>query len=1056
KNGVLTNEIRAEKADALGLSENKAKITLENVTIDIYDTSIATGGESDSGKRSGPPPLKMRILSDKGNYERRKGESGLLEDFVTLNENVRVFRFIQQRDASGKLKSVVHTTVNCDNATWNHTRQVLRGTGPVRVTQQGVVLTGEDFTYKMIQKSESDKEPSPEDKSGSKMSGWIEIERNVNMVMEQSATKRVLNEGSEKKDEKADAPKPSEKENSIAKDAKGKVEKTIVTCDGLASYDLEIREVQFQKNVVVTRINMVMRSDYLRVLMIKGQRPIKEIIAWSNVSIQGRDITAAAQPADEAKADAAEKKENKSYTALGDYARYTQDDEKLILTDRREGKLPVVRVGTDVISNILITFDTTDNKMNVLVASGDKGEANLSSPPEEGEGDVRIPTHVTFDKILTYDRNKGQAIFISEKEKVNLTRKDLNVKAEQIEVNMLMADGESADATQGTISTMIATGKVEIQRGEQSSSADRAEFDRLKRLVRLFGPPNPQVIEKDVYLFSGKTITTIQKVVEEGQPPATITSTTDPSLVIYPERKDGEPRSAADPDAVTIRGQDKMVSDESKNFIRFTKNVVAISEEFVLNSEVLDIVLSDEPVVKENAEGKLIPVLNEDGSVKKQKRVAMIDAHEKATLHWGKRHCKGYRIVRDLKKQIVIVYGNKETGVNAEVWEEDGNSFQAPVIVATISGDQIRASGPGLLTMPDDEGDNKARVHYEGTAHYVETSPEEGKVTFTKSVKMVRSDMSVTGDKMVAYLAVDKSPDKAVELDLTAPEQSKAKPRRLKNIDVEGHVVVNQTGRVAKGDIGKLVVLPAGDVITLQGSDKRMSDVRDDDGIHLVSPEIVVSQGRGIVTATGPGTVYITTYEKGVVNKGKKTNYKLVYEEKMIYNSLARKIKFYGNVKLYHQNINGRTDMLEVVLLDNPKVEDGGAEDSEKTQVSVKEMFAYGHTEFQRFEPNRKNVSDMDTANQPGKTIFTRSENAHYDVDKKWITLSGGPPRPTAIQQITAYDDHGAMDRSRDQMWADTLRMDVSTGKMWGPKARVKRVFLPKQGSFDFGDEQDN
>lgn len=1019
KDGDLTSELRAETADAMGLPEKRARVRMTGVTIDLFETAKPAEGAT-------PPKaaaLKMRITAKKGLYERRPGKGGLLEDIAVLEDDVRVYRYDL---VPGKPEEIgpINTTIKCQNAIWNHSRQVLNGTGKVFVIQPGKKLDGTDFSYVLVKAGDDEKTPATPGKDKGEVGGWIEIERDVTMVIEGNP-------------------------QAGAAPAK-RVEKTTITSKGIGAYDLDKREVHFQDTVKVVQRRMTIESDFLRAHLLEGElQPIREIIAWSNVQIQ-------ALP-DEKKEDGP----TVPYKAIGNWARYTRSDEKIVLTDKRKDMLPKVQVGNDTITNEVISFKATEEGMKRLLATGASGVAFLEADPKSGRKERKVPTEVRFDKFLDYDRTAQKAVFEGEGAPVRVIRPDFQLNAMNVEINIHVLKEGTEEETRD-IKTIVATNKVEITQGNRISRAQKAVLDRPRRVLRLFGPPNPQVAEPNLYHGEGATITTIEREVAPGQY-IRLTSATGPGDgVLYPPRRgedagSDDKRTVADADAITVRYDERMVFDESKDFVRFIKNVVAISREYVLNSAVLDVVVKEVPVLRKGPDGKLRPVLDSKGNTKMERQVQSIDAHGTAKLHWGNRHCKGSRILRDMEKDLIIVYGDAKKGQLAEVWEEGGYAFKAPVIVATANGKEIRATGPGVLAMPESEGRAPARVHYKTSAHRIEVSPSEDRVTFDGGVRMERADMTVTGQKMIAYLERQDDPARAATVAMETPKGSTTDPRKLRKVEVLKDVVIVRGERIAKGVRGEVLIQNTGELITLEGSEDVLADLRSGKNVHVLAPKVVVSEAKGIVTADGPGTVYVASMEYAVgESTGKKetVNYKLEYVKKMVYNELARKIKFHENVRLYQDYINGRCDRLELVL-DNDRLPlDGGEGEVKAEEMRVKEMFAFGHTEFQRFEPTRLPTRSLAPMDRPGKTVFTRSVNAHYDVDNKLITLSGGPPRPTAIQQITEYNQEREKTQTRDQMWADVLRLNVATGKMWGPKARVKRKYLTTEGRMEFTGEE--
>lgn len=1042
KDGRLVSELRAKEADALDIGENQSEVHMKEVRIDIYDTSIATGDPTAPGGSNPEPRLKMRVVADTGTYTKQKNEDGVLEGIAILKQNVRTYRYAYAAGLNGEVKRSLQTTVVCDNATWNHSRQVLHGKGPVKVTQPDSTLNGTDFVYYPRRDAAAGTGQSgtntggENDESGNGLGGWIEVHRDVEMVLYRGAAQRILHDSD-------DAPPPAPP--SVDRDEES-ANRTVVTCAGLASYDLDTREMQFQKQVVVTQPQMTIQSDFLRVQIARdgAEQQMREIIAWSNVTINGRQIQEGT-PAEEAE----------SYVAHGDYARYTGTDEKIVLTDRREGKKPIVRSGNDMISDRLITLHAAGDRMSILAASGGEGQTVFRVAVEDTvreDGKHEQLTIVTYTGKMRYDIVAGRAIFTTN---TRLEREGLILEADALQIDMVPegAGAPPTSATQRGIKTVVATNNVVITQGQRISRATRAELEVASREVRLFGPPQPQVEEANLFSFGATTIRSVQtQRTSADEEPLNYMEADGPGSGVFRTRQQGTDQAQAEEEENRIRFKEKMKydetgrhfrfpgSDDTHPVVRFTGDVVSISPDYVLHSQILDVILN------------VVEFVGDDGQPDTRREVSAVSAHGEATLHWGDRHCAGSRIVRDMRKQVVIVYGDKEASKNAEVWEEVGNRFEAPLIVATADGQQVHAQGPGILTLPDDGNEKKARVHYEGTAVFSRISPREDKVIFTKNVKMVREGMTVTGDHMIAYLVEDPDAERAADWATQHPDGKTSNPRRLDRVEVRGTVVVTQPQRVAVGAWGQVLARPAGDIISLRGNDKRDADIRDQDGVHLISPSMVANQGRGIVTAKGPGRVYIMS-DDPQLNAGqpKPDRYLLEFREKMVYNSLSRKLRFYRNVRLKQSNVNGQCDELELVLEEKEEASTPGS--GQLSQAKVKEMFAYGDATFQRFEPLAAASTAMDRANMPGKTIFTKSDRAHYDLTRRVITLMGGPPRPTAIEQVTKVGGGGRLERDRTQMWADTLIMDVRDGTMTGSKARVKRQNVSSEGGIVFRGE---
>jgi len=263
---------------------------------------------------------------------------------------------------------------------------------------------------------------------------------------------------------------------------------------------------------------------------------------------------------------------------------------------------------------------------------------------------------------------------------------------------------------------------------------------------------------------------------------------------------------------------------------------------------------------------------------------------------------------------------------------------------------------------------------------------------------------------------------------------------------------------VAYGHVGELTIQESGDVIVLHGREDRQAQVRDLQGMRLYAPRITVLQSTGIVTADGPGKVYVTSTaplgQVGVRVGGPaptEVNYLVLYDGEVKYNSLARMIKFRENVELRQENVQGRADVLVLNLEEAPGAASGP---QPETGLQVKSAEAEGRVRFKRFEPAQfnsdKNIPLLD---RPGKTVYTKSAQAFYDITEQTVKLFGGPPDPEAVQQTNAVDEMGQLRRSRVKSTAkESIVLYVQTGDIkCYPRAHIE--YLRNTGPMDFGDD---
>lgn len=1039
KKEQLITELLADRAQTSGETTKAPAVQLERVTILVYDTLSDPSSVEDK-----PPPLRARITSDTGAYcEMPPDESGVAEKVAHLKGNVQVFRYLALPSSS---PPPIDATVNCDNATYYHLRQLLSGTGYVKMTQRDTcVIEGEDFTYRILREGTHPGETVIGLETDFKeMGGWFEFGRNITMIITRPLARK-------KKEETSSSAKNDER--------------SVITCQGPARYNIDTGEALFQNRVVVTRQRMELKCDFLRVRIHPETHELLEILAWSEdrgkVSIRGivasehERLTGGGTP----------------FLAHAKIAHYDEQTGELLLTDDRPRRLPLLEYGgSRRISDQRIRFDT---RKNILRTEGGQGFASLQAPialpaGTAKEANAATPTEITYTQGLEFDHEKHTAIF---RGNIQLKHDTLILTSDLLTVHL---DPQGPADREGLRIAKVVAGREEgserpviiLREGKRAVAAQAvltpspppsslaSEGLLLRETLVLTGPPNPQVEEPGGF-FEARQLS-IERIQRIGDPaPQSMITAPGPGSCVFDPKRDREeektdasspPLPEADP--TMVRFGKVMIYDETNNLIRFQGDVVATNGDQVLHSEEVIVEMAESEEKNEKQETR--------------KTIRRLSAVGDAKLHWGIRHCEGERVVREIHRarnlDRITLFGTKERP--AVVWEEKGNRFVAPVITAESNGRQIHANGGGELVMIDGSGEGTAVVTYKSGAVYTGKEDGTGQVVFNENVEMRRKDMLVKGDQMITVLE-GGSEQEVADLAIEMPRGVGHVPSRVREVTVLGSVVIRQMTRVAFGERGNVLLSPEGDVITLEGASKgNRAEIRDSEGLRMLAPRITLKQASGIVQATGPGEVHVAgggetarlALGADIPPSEAKVDYILYYDGSFVYNALARRIRFEENVRLVQENVRGRCDVLSLILSKTPEIKTEADLESVREQVRILAIEAQGKVRFRRFEPADPNDPISDPTLRLGKTVFTQSEEAYYDVEQRTILLSGGPPKPQAIQQVTKGDRNQRVS-SRVRFQAGKIWIDVATGDVKMRETDSESVkYIPSAGPIRFED----
>ena len=999
----FTGELITGEANASKLDRNDPRVDLKNgVVIELYDTDYSVKGDK-------KPPLKVKITSDSGIFmQAQDKKTKEFQQIVVLDGHVTVTRYAKP-ERGNSFEQTVDSIVSCDKARWNHNTGILNGYGLVTMKQADntMQLTGKGMIYEV--NSEKDIEQAFTSDSEN-LSGILEITSDVELIVNQRNSNGRIDRNSRVK----------------------------VNCSGSGRYDFDNSKMYFADNVVVTRNNMLVKSDFLEVILSdNARRKFAEMVAWCegerSVHIEGngdpRNVNSKIG----------------KWLAEAQYARYIESTGEMLLTDERGGKYPVAEMDDVFISDNNISFYIKEER---FYATGNHGVVKLKAGLNDYRGDSsgeETETVVRFAENLLFDQIKSVAQFTGD---VILTSAGIELETDRLLIDFVQdAIGESSAAS---VKKATAIGRVELVYQERKAKCEKLEItpnlesrtrpDKRGRVLLdnfvLSGNPVPEIEIAGGGFFQAKKITINRyKKINTGERTIYINAT-GPGSGALGEVESGLGQDVQDL-ATIIRFSKKMLYDEAVDRVDLYGEVTATNNDQVLSSDRLLLTLA--------------PVQDSAGKDTEDKEIVRLTAVGHANMHWGTQHCEADKVDRQIKKdgkgQIILV-GSKTR--HARIWEESGASFQGPWIKAADDGSWIYSSGGGELGMLDRETNEKAMVIYSGDAYY-SSSGNKSQAIFSKDVILRRGNMKVTGDKMRAELvSTGEGGSEAAVVDNAAEAgiSTATLPKRLKRVTIEGNVIVRQGVRVAFGNKGQVDIGEEGDLMLLAGTKDIPAEVNDNNGFSLFAPKIMIKESAGIVTASGPGEVKLvgdrSAQDAGLdptLVAASGGTYQLYYDGKILYNQLLNKIRFEKNVRMLQDTLRGRCEQL-TVYLNKPPEGLGGSEQSEP--IKVENIETYGNV---RFESYPSPIQGRDPTNLPGRTVFTRSQEAHYDAKHNVILLTGRDrPAEVLFQELTGGNRLRYLQKA-DRIWYNTKTKEI---KVTG--SNQQSMPLPSTGPLRFPD----
>lgn len=1045
RNHRLVSELQARTADALGLTTTTPKIEMEGVRILVYDRTFPMP----EGSRNAPP-VRMEITSKYGTFLRAEVE-GVLEDIVILSEDVLMSRYVPTQPGAEIYKTELESTMRADRAVWNEARGTLNCEGDVIIIREGnrrSVMRGRGLVYKTDDKSRGQIGLAEEE--GGDLGGTAEFTSHVKMTTQD-------------------------------RDAMGRwdpASEMTVLSKGRAIYNFNTRVISFSEDVSVIRSDMEMQSDFLEVHLAPndaatedgtGSSPpapapdrqraatgaggdgdnnqeVRQMTAWSRpggtVTIHGRQAAAE----DGTLGD--------EFHSVSQNAFYDATTGELLLTTRDRDVRPVIRWAEHTVTDQTIQIFLQEDKR--LLASGGNGEMRLRTGKQDAQGSLPgsrpeepEETRITYTERLYIDQLRNISVFTGN---VVLRNPELTLDAQKLTVTFLTDEDAKGTGKSPGIQNLTAEEKVELVTEDGKRvigtklvlTPNRAEIPVadeqgliLLDHVVMSERPAPEVFMPGGGYFQARMIVAERYLVAGEQRIITRILATGPGSGVFarehaaPTTEDRvleRPAAAAEHDTTTVRYSDRMVYDELIERVVFYGDVFATNRDQVLRSNRL-IAYMDTP-----------RIMTATGEKRSERRLRKLTAVDRATMHWGTHHSEAERIDRDipenpdLEEDKIILRGTPERP--ARIWEEAGSSFSGRTIIAATDGSRVFSSGGGTLIMNDQEEGRKIHVTYGDSALYT-AQGGKGAAVFRKDVVLVRDSMTVTGDQMDVLL--EEEDGRAATADSAAAVESLtdgAVPSRMRQVTVKGNVVIRQGNRIAIGSTGRVDVAPDGsEIMTLEGGRQRNAEVRDNEGFTLRAPVLTVRESIGIIQARGPGMVQLDTVDAATREPDP---FEVHYEETLVYNMLARRIRFDKDVIMKQRFLRGAADSLIVFLVEAQGALPTGDGVSQQMEIDFVEL--NGRVRFKRFDPANP---QGELTGRDGTFILSYSDSAHYHPTKRFVSLISQDTQSRAIRVV---QQQGQV-LGGEQQTADRIHFNIDTAVISPRGNHTTRSLTPAEAA---------
>ena len=1030
KNGRLETLLEAKKAEVFDLADGTPRIVLEDVVITIFDHTVASLENTPDDK---PLPVRMVITSDRGFFTRRPPEPGSPpEEVANLEGNVIMCQMRinpeppKPSPRKPNLPPEIETEIHCEHAQWNNTLRKLNGDGNVEFIQEDSRIFGLGFMYL----ADDTAMPSAGG-SSSNIKDWggiIYIEHNGRMEIDRDNVR------------------------------------TEITCKDTAYYKLNDREIHFERDVKVRRPGLTIESDILKVFLRHEDDPlpsnhtgegsmdvlpgqVKNIVATigkrpGSVVITGYKVRE-------------DGGEDFQFRARGGRADFDYDSQRITLIDSREQSWPEVEFGEDrdrirddnLIFSYALSASLADGKRNDQVLDslntfGGSGQVLLRTRQTGEDAGPTVPTRVTYKGEMTYTRSEGRIRF---RDTVALRRGDLAIDAELLDVR-LVSDGVSAEPSQ--VSRIFAETDVKIQSGGRTAAAARAEYDiyspndadrKSIDTLRLFGPeqrtpPNPWIRDERGNRIEAPEIHMQRLKTPVGQKDRHLmvagggTSVCD----FYSNAGEGDERQRI----VSIKCENGMEYDEVSGKAVFDGLVMATSDapedNYVLTSNQLVINFRESPN----------PGNPEDDLV----WIRRITAEGNARLEQDVRVCEAIKIIRDFptmdeKGGAIYLEGAPAAGGRAPQMavyrEKDGAQigamFAAVLIKSTSSGDKIEANGPGHLSMPDELPGYRSEIHFERYASYESfANADASRANFSVGVvlRQPSHNLVIKSDELAAtFLQDDDAPESRVE------NIDTERIGKLRRAEFKGRVTVQAAAEKGRRegvcDFGSIDFEQTGNIIKMavdrQAGTQKNVQLRDHDGLTLLSPAVELREGQGYTRADGPGELHIPGNRGAEGLSNLPTAIWFGDRGSMVYNELAFNIRISDRVRIVQPgagnrwqspSLDGSCDRLEITLLEPPSAEIGG----QAALSQVQKMDALGNVIIRVYADPPADNPNIDWLSRPGTTFFTRGDRGEFFVQENRIEISGSPGRQPQLL-LNVVDAGRAPHRQR--MKADRFILDT-------------------------------